>query len=691
MKKFLSLLLLFPLIAAGQWDYINPVLTRAFLYDIVFMNSQTGLAVGENGTMIRSVDGGNTWDTIPCPVSSQLLTIGFKDEFTGFIGTDAHGYLKSIDGGIFWTWIPFPHMKNILDIQFIDGFTGYIVGNGDWTIMKTIDGGNTWQNCSPAGLQPSLRAIHFINNNTGYAVGGISAVYKTTDGGAHWSAIPWTGGGQWFFRDVLFFNENIGVMAWENGIFRTVNGGVDWTLAYHSPGSYNGVNEIIFKDQVTGYATGPAGTILKTIDGGITWNDQANPSPKSFAAICITPDDHVFVCGGGGTVMGSSDLGASWHYKTTITDATLYDLVSWSDGESILCGEKGLILRSDDYGSTWTKMFSATSRNLIAIDFPSLTTGFAAGGSGCILKTTDGGSNWFHVAIDSGYSWLDICFTDTLTGYVTGTHGKLKKTSDGGTTWVEQVLPPPGGEPNYTISFPTADTGYIGGYYGIIYKTTNAGDSWFAVGSVQPWSYVSAITFLSSTHGFATVSNGPVTFETIDGGLTWTQQSNEWGYWYSILFRDDLHGFVCGEYGNLAATENGGQTWKTSKVAEGMTELNAISFFNADTGLMTGSYGTVMRTTNGGVLVNITKNHNRNMLKIVPNPNPGVFRVCFPESSEVGLFEIYSSTGEKIAEKNIQKGQNEAIFNLTSSKPGLYLIRLITKSTLVSTTWAKIP
>ncbi len=72
----------------------------------------------------------------------------------------------------------------ISDISFTDSLHGWMVvtpGGGDWVFKKTIDGGLTWTGDS-YGVGP-LHAIHFIDNNNGWAVGWNGNILHTPDGG----------------------------------------------------------------------------------------------------------------------------------------------------------------------------------------------------------------------------------------------------------------------------------------------------------------------------------------------------------------------------------------------------------------------------------------------------------------------------------------------------------------------------
>jgi len=77
----------------------------AFITDIRFVDSATGFAVGEFGTMMKTVNGGDSWDNLAStPDDFYPLSSYFLDAQTGWLGGLSGDILKTIDGG--QTWVP---------------------------------------------------------------------------------------------------------------------------------------------------------------------------------------------------------------------------------------------------------------------------------------------------------------------------------------------------------------------------------------------------------------------------------------------------------------------------------------------------------------------------------------------------------------------------------------------------------
>ncbi len=109
-----------------------------------------------------------TWQN-PLPQGNGLTCIDFFDSNIGFAAGYLGTMLKTTNGGITWEYVQRPTPKSIYSIAVIDEYTCYIVGESGMS-FKTTDGGINWENLT-TGTDMDLNAMHFPDNNTGYAVG----------------------------------------------------------------------------------------------------------------------------------------------------------------------------------------------------------------------------------------------------------------------------------------------------------------------------------------------------------------------------------------------------------------------------------------------------------------------------------------------------------------------------------------
>ncbi len=185
-------------------------------------------------------------------------------------------------------------------------------GGGLW---KTTNGGTSWQaltdglpnlNLSGVAVHKTNPNIIYILTGDGDATGGSpfglalgkysTGVLKTTDGGITWNktGLSWTEtNGIAAYALVMHpSNFNILMVATENGIYRTTDGGVNWTLTFSSFGGYR-VFDIKFmpnNGQIV-YAGVEGGTLIRSVDGGVSWSDkfQSPSTPSRRITIAVTP------------------------------------------------------------------------------------------------------------------------------------------------------------------------------------------------------------------------------------------------------------------------------------------------------------------------------------------------------------------------------------------------------------------
>jgi photosystem II stability/assembly factor-like uncharacterized protein len=184
--------------------------TNYTLYNIKFLNSTTGYAVGDANSLgdtsvvAKTTDAGDTWTVISKPYTG-VTNNGYYD-FEGLSLVDATHFWAvtygssayySSDGGYNWSFNDSIRVSDtgqpLRDIQFINADSGWAVGGiaGDAVIAQTTDGGANWSSyiLSYSFSDGSIREIHMINSQTGWFVSannGPSWLAKTTNGGVNW-------------------------------------------------------------------------------------------------------------------------------------------------------------------------------------------------------------------------------------------------------------------------------------------------------------------------------------------------------------------------------------------------------------------------------------------------------------------------------------------------------------------------
>ncbi len=250
------------------------------LYDVQVLNETTAIAVGgwTNGHLLKTTDDGMVWSRTD--FNDRLSDVYFIDDNTGYIVGNNGFIAKTTNGGE--TWSSSNHASGYFhdDVWFTDANTGYITGfnylgsnSGGW-ILKTTDGGENWNEIAIAKETFPVTAVEFIDANVGYVVGGNTVnsnsgfVYKTTDAGANWTKILDTSQKLW---DVHFVNANTGFAVGRAGMLvKTTDAGENWSeyVWASPPKSFLSVD---FLDENHGFIGMEGAEVAITEDGGTTW------------------------------------------------------------------------------------------------------------------------------------------------------------------------------------------------------------------------------------------------------------------------------------------------------------------------------------------------------------------------------------------------------------------------------------
>lgn len=184
------------------------VINDSLVYQCMnWLSQDIGLIGCDDGKIIKTTDGGNTWQNIVNPANSLICEIQFFNENDGFVLTLNRKLLKTTDGGQTWTTYSVPYIETMYFLDMQNGFMADYNGN----VGKTTDGGATFTLTStPFNYQ--MRDIHFLTYDIGFVIGGLDcsngsctqkpAILKTIDGGLNWTvqSHPFTGSNEGFFE-----------------------------------------------------------------------------------------------------------------------------------------------------------------------------------------------------------------------------------------------------------------------------------------------------------------------------------------------------------------------------------------------------------------------------------------------------------------------------------------------------------
>jgi photosystem II stability/assembly factor-like uncharacterized protein len=169
----------------NNWLHV-PSIGYEYYTCVQFMNSSTGWVVGKN-KIIKTTNGGVNWIyPPPSPIYSEFWEARFPSAATGYVvggdlATGSGFVLKSTNGGESWDSLSVTSSGYLLYLSFVNVSTGWVCGF-DGVIMHTTDGGTSWERQTIGQPSAWLQCIQFVNSATGWVTGSPS-IFKTITGG----------------------------------------------------------------------------------------------------------------------------------------------------------------------------------------------------------------------------------------------------------------------------------------------------------------------------------------------------------------------------------------------------------------------------------------------------------------------------------------------------------------------------
>ncbi|MCK6604464.1 MAG: YCF48-related protein [Ignavibacteriaceae bacterium] len=455
-------------------------------YDIYFIDQNTGWSVGFNGFIIKTTDGGENWfsQTNTGVTSRTLYGVRAYGSQNVLVSGSTDALVRSTDGGTTWNLIPpvFSTATNYRGITYLPGTNGqtaFVVGDRN-RIAKTTDGGATWTQAFQGTGTTQLWAVDFNSSGTGLASGESTTLFRTTDFGATWSQItlPPTGVS---LSSVRFADNNTVYLTGGRGyFFKSTDAGATWQeLGYRfTTGSLNSIG---FSGN-TGYVSGLAGFVAKSTDGGNTFTTLTTNFTQEIYELRVVTPDVVYGSAKQGNVIKTTDGGATWAATPTGlgTNIELVGMDAVNENFAVAVGTSGTVIRTNNGGATWTPVSIAGSTSLLwDVDFVDTLYGWACGTGQKIYRTTDGGASWTEQASYGGLGFYGISFINRSSGIASGTSGQTYYTFDGGDTWNLAATNPASTiwsvdykiTPQDTFALATGSSGYV-------YRSDDDGKNW---------------------------------------------------------------------------------------------------------------------------------------------------------------------------------------------------------------------
>ena len=607
-----------------KWRFSDPKQFGFTVLDVQFYDNNLGIAVGGNGGIARTTDGGTKWTYgpfvyfTPAGLKTQATfnDVHIASSTVAYAVGDRGLMAKSTNAGQNWTFINTPlyaNQKNINTLWFLNKDTGYIAGQFNTLdsipkIYVTRNGGTTWDSLAAPVVNGKTRvgyinnvnipsvlfdvdskakdiySIQFINDSVGYVCGSGSPLFpRVSSNAVAANCLPSTG--------------NLTTGAHTAGLLWKINKGVitDYSLSKERLG-YTGINtNTVTCTTGFGNITPSAQTYraMNVINDSIVLlmsfnnntvvrvNTGKNDSTVNVNSPGIYEKGKYQVLNYPFPPSGGPNAGPPIPATQVLLASNPYHIEKASNGKLYASANFGLLWTSVDTGRNWIREYSLpqgknySSFATWALDILPNGKVVTMGQGGVVADSIPGGafkSN--YVFVGSGGNKVD--FTDCNNGIITG-GGAIAVTLDGGNNWINKD------RADFTASFYS-----INGFH-----YTNLNKCYFAVSNGVIYSSPDKATTLdpffsdfnfqmNDVKGFGT--------DTVYG-IGYSQFSVPTASRKSSFFR----------------TTNAGPTWQTvdivaTTVTPAFTAptLSKMAFPSRNVGYAAGSRNGVYKTSDGG-------------------------------------------------------------------------------------------
>lgn len=249
-----------------------------------------GLAVivGERGHILRSVDGGRSWQQAEVATRATLTGVFLHNAQLGWAVGHDQSILRTNDGGKSWqeVYSDIEAESPLLDIWFADELRGYAMGAYGY-FLETSDGGETWEPRRIAEEDYHLNSIVHAGGTRLFIVGEAGTILRSEDNGESWEQLvsPYQGS---FFGALPLSDQTLLVFGLRGNLFRTDDGGESWReLVSGTEASLSDGLRLSDGSIVIG---GLAGTLLVSQDQGQSFVVHQESDRKGFSALVTSVD-----------------------------------------------------------------------------------------------------------------------------------------------------------------------------------------------------------------------------------------------------------------------------------------------------------------------------------------------------------------------------------------------------------------
>ena len=562
----------------AHWSSIGP--TGGVINKLVIDPSNPSIlyAVGVQGGVFKTTDGGKSWNSITVGLKISTIyafAITPSNSAILYAGGDS-GISKSINGGMSWSAVniglPVGSYITSLAVNPSNPAIVYAsimhptnAGGSRSTLYKSVNSGANWSEANsglPSGGVIQSLTIDQFNPATLYAVSYgndySSGVYKSSDGGTYWWRINYDMPTGIPVNSIVIAPSNPSILyaSTDNfGLYKSANGGLNWlSVSGNLPPSASvklvtvdpTTPDLLYAMAYWGYnGIITNGGLFKSTNGGVSWAMLGNGlNHNAILSLAINPSNPATLYAGtfdpakgAGGVYKSIDAGESWNAANSgLAAMTVVALaINPSHSAMLYAGVYGYgIFKSSDGGASWNQANTGlTDASVITLVIDQsnparLYAGTLSGGG--VFKSVDGGTSWSQTHrgdTNPAIASLAIAPSNPSILYA-GTYGDgVFKSNDSGENWSQAGT----GMINLAIYAIAVDplnpsTLYVGSDRGGVFKSTDGGKTWTTVNKGLTVLSIDALAIDSSNPStIYAATPGAGVFKSGNGGEGWSPSS----------------------------------------------------------------------------------------------------------------------------------------------------------------------
>ncbi len=267
------------------------------------------VAVGERGFVLVSDDKAKSWKARETPVTRTLTGVAFSNPKVGVAVGHNGSLVRTEDGGETWRHIPLEGTgsDSLLGVAHLGG--DHFVAYGAFGLyFDSADGGQTWQRRMILGEEFDRHISQVVSAGPAvFLVAESGTLARSDDGGATWTALtsPYVGS---YFGAVVAKDGAILAFGMRGNIFRSADLGATWQqIPLDTKTSMNAGRQLADGRILL---VGNSGLLALSRDGGQTFEVHWSPAGRGFAAVAEVAGTVVLAGEAGITLLDPSWLEA---------------------------------------------------------------------------------------------------------------------------------------------------------------------------------------------------------------------------------------------------------------------------------------------------------------------------------------------------------------------------------------------